>query len=67
MSYWTDDRGLTLSQRRLDARQQEAVEAAERRLYDSIVHGLRMRGWSRIEAEGEALARIDRMRQKRKA
>ena len=34
----------------------------ERRLFDSTVHGLRSRGWSRIEAEGEALARIDRAR-----
>jgi hypothetical protein len=31
-------------------------------LMESIVHGLRMRGWSRIEAEGEALERIERMR-----
>lgn len=31
-------------------------------LYESIVHGLRSRGWSRIEAEGEALDRIERRR-----
>lgn len=35
-------------------------------LRESIVHGLRMQGWSRLEAEGEALARIDRQRQKEK-
>ncbi len=28
-------------------------------LFASIVHGLRMRGWSRIEAENEALDRIE--------
>jgi hypothetical protein len=28
-------------------------------LFDAIVHGLRSRGWSRIEAEGEALNRIE--------
>jgi hypothetical protein len=36
----------------------------EQALYESIVHGLRSRGWSRIEAEGEAIARIDRQRQR---
>jgi hypothetical protein len=36
-------------------------------LFDSIVHGLRTRGWSRIEAEGEALDVIERMRQTAKA
>jgi hypothetical protein len=36
----------------------------EQKLYDSIVHGLRSQGWSRIEAEGEALDRIERQRQK---
>jgi len=36
----------------------------EQLLYDSIVHGLRSRGWSRIEAEGEALDRIQRYREK---
>lgn len=34
----------------------------ERSLYDSIVHGLRMVGWTREEAEGEALARVIRYR-----
>jgi hypothetical protein len=29
-------------------------------LFESIVHGLRMQGWSRIEAEAEALSRIAR-------
>lgn len=31
-------------------------------LYDSIVHGLRSRGWSREDAEDEALTRIERAR-----
>lgn len=35
---------------------------AERSLYNSIVHGLRSKGWSRMDAEGEALDRIDRAR-----
>lgn len=39
------------------------MDEGERRLYDSIVHGLRSRGWSRIEAEGAALTRIERSRQ----
>lgn len=30
----------------------------EQRLYDSIVHGLRSQGWSRFDAEGEAIARV---------
>jgi hypothetical protein len=34
----------------------------EMRFYESVVHGLRSRGWSRIEAEGEALERIERLR-----
>lgn len=34
----------------------------ERKLYDSIVHGLRSRGWGRAEAMGEALNRIERKR-----
>jgi hypothetical protein len=36
----------------------------ETKLFDSIVHGLRSRGWSRFEAEGEALDRIEKHRQK---
>ena len=36
----------------------------EQRLYDSMVHGLRVQGWSRIEAESEALDRIERRRMK---
>jgi hypothetical protein len=32
------------------------------RLRESIVHGLRMRGWSRIEAENEADDRIEARR-----
>lgn len=31
-------------------------------LYESMVDGLRRAGWSRFEAEGEALDRIDRLR-----
>lgn len=34
----------------------------EQRFYESTVDGLRRQGWSRIEAEGEALARIERRR-----
>lgn len=34
----------------------------EQALYDSVVHGLRSRGWSRTEAEGEALERVLRYR-----
>lgn len=34
----------------------------ERRFYDSVVHGLRSRGWSRLEAEGEALDRLEALR-----
>jgi hypothetical protein len=30
----------------------------EQRFYDGVVHGLRMKGWSRMEAEGEALNRL---------
>lgn len=36
---------------------------AERRLYDSTVDGLRKQGWSRLDAEGEALDRQERRRQ----
>jgi hypothetical protein len=35
---------------------------AEKLLYDSIVHGLRMQGWPRFDAEAEAIARIDKRR-----
>lgn len=31
-------------------------------LYESIVHGLRSQGWSRIDAESEALDRIAALR-----
>ena len=34
----------------------------EREMFDRIVHGLRSRGWSRIEAEGEALECIEKRR-----
>ena len=40
------------------------LPADEQGLYDSIVHGLRSRGWSRIEAEGEAIGRIDAARRR---
>ena len=36
----------------------------ERELFDHIVHRLRSQGWSRIEAEGEALDRIERQRRR---
>lgn len=35
----------------------------EQKLYDSMVHGLREQGWSKSEAEGEAIARIAAKRQ----
>lgn len=35
----------------------------EQSLYDNIVHGLRAGGWERGDAEGEALERIERLRQ----
>lgn len=35
--------------------------------YESVVHGLRSRGWSRIEAEGEALDRLEALRAQRMA
>ena len=38
------------------------VELAEREMFDSIVHGLRSRGWSRMDAEAEAIERIVRAR-----
>jgi hypothetical protein len=34
----------------------------ERELFESVVHELRSRGWSRVEAEGEALERIEKRR-----
>jgi hypothetical protein len=34
----------------------------EREMFENIVHGLRTRGWSRIDAEGEALDRIEKSR-----
>lgn len=30
----------------------------EQRLYDSIVHGLRSQGWTRSDAESEAIDRV---------
>jgi hypothetical protein len=43
------------------------VTPEEGKLFDGIVHGLRSRGWSRIEAENVALDRIERNRAKAKA
>lgn len=34
----------------------------EQKFYDSTVHGLRSQGWSRIEAESEALDRVIKLR-----
>lgn len=42
------------------------MNADEQKLYDSMVHGLRQQGWSRMEAEGEALDRIVKMRENQK-
>jgi hypothetical protein len=36
----------------------------EQRFYDSVVDGLRRQGWSRMDAEGEALDRIEKQREK---
>lgn len=36
--------------------------ADEQQFYESVVHGLRSRGWSRVDAEGEALERVERIR-----
>lgn len=38
----------------------------EQRFYDSVVHSLRMKGWSRIDAEDEAMGRLEALRQKHK-
>lgn len=37
----------------------------EQKLYDATVHGLRSRGWPRIDAESEALDRIELRRQRK--
>lgn len=34
----------------------------DRAFYDSVVHGLRSAGWTRSEAEAEALERVERRR-----
>lgn len=34
----------------------------EQRLFDNVVHGLRMKGWSRTDAESEAIDRVVRRR-----
>lgn len=44
----------------------EWLPANERGFYASVVHGLRSQGWSRIDAEGEALGRLVALRDKRK-
>lgn len=36
----------------------------QKKLYASILHGLRSQGWSRVEAESEALDRVIRPRPK---
>ena len=36
----------------------------EIKFFDSCVHGLRTAGWSKIDAEDEALNRIEKQRQK---
>lgn len=38
----------------------------ETKFFDSVVHGLRMAGWSRNDAMDEALLRLERLRQKQK-
>lgn len=38
----------------------DVVYLMERRLYDDIVHRLRLAGWPRSEAEGEALEILER-------
>jgi hypothetical protein len=43
------------------------LPADEQGFYDSIVHGLRSKGWSRIEAESEALDRLEKLREKKNA
>lgn len=41
-------------------------ETKRSELRESIIHGLRSRGWSRIDAEDEADVRIEKQRQKDK-
>lgn len=38
----------------------------EMKFFDACVHGLRSQGWSKMEAEDEALNRIEKQRQKAK-
>jgi len=40
----------------------EAAQPGHVTLRESIIHGLRMKGWSRIDAENEAEDRSDRTR-----
>lgn len=42
------------------------LPADEQVFYDGVVHGLRMKGWSRAEAEAEAMDRVVAMRDRRK-
>lgn len=37
----------------------------DKRLFDSIVHGLRMVNWRKADAEAEAMERINRMKEKK--
>lgn len=46
---------------------QDFLPAEEQGFYDSVVHDLRSRGWTRSEAEGEALDRIEKLRAKKAA
>jgi len=41
---------------------EDDMKEKEKSLYDSMVHGLRSQGWSKSDAEAEALARIDAKR-----
>lgn len=44
----------------------EQARSEEEAMRASIVHGLRSKGWSRIEAENEADDRIENLRARRK-
>ena len=45
-----------------DANRENGMTPEEKRFYDSVVDGLRRSGWTKQEAEGEALDRLDRRR-----
>lgn len=48
------------------ATQEAFLPTDEQQFFDSVVHGLRSAGWSRTEAEDEALSRIEAKRQRDK-